>query len=123
MSKRTGFTLVEVIVAIVVFGIGVLALASTSGVVVRMMTGGERAEIGTGFGADRLERLRLTGCTSQVAGVDTLFRGAGNWAAINTWAFTNAGNSTWRIAVSSRYKTTKGQTRTEILGTTISCRF
>ncbi len=123
MSKRAGFTIIEVIVAVVVFGIGVLALASTSGVVVRMVTGGNSAEVGTGFGANRLERLRLTACTGQAGGVDTLFRGAGGWVAINTWAFTNAGNSTWRITVSSRYKTTKGQERTEVLGTTISCRF
>jgi prepilin-type N-terminal cleavage/methylation domain-containing protein len=122
MTKRAGFTMVEVIVAIVVFGIGVLALASSSGVVVGMVNRGQNAETGSGFGVSRLERLRLTGCTSQAAGVDTLFRGGGGWVAINTWAFVDAGNSTWRITLSSRYKTARGQDRTEILGTSISCR-
>jgi prepilin-type N-terminal cleavage/methylation domain-containing protein len=122
MKKRAGFTMVEVIVAIVVFGIGVLALASSSSVVVRMMTRGQSSEIGTNFGGTRIERLRLTGCTSQAAGADTLFRGANTWVAINNWTFTDGGGSTWRIAVSTRYKTAKGQERTETQGTTISCR-
>ena len=124
MSKREGFTIVEVIIAIVVFAIGVLALASTSGVVTRMVNQGENAEIGTGFGAERLERLRMTGCTNQAAGgPDTLKRGGGGWYAINTWSFANAGNNTWRITVQSRYKTAKGNDRTETLATSISCNF
>ena len=124
MSKREGFTLVEVIIAIVVFGIGVLALASTSGVITRMVNRGENAEIGTGFGAERLERLRMTGCTNQAAGgPDTLYRGGGGWYAINTWSFADAGNNTWRITVQSRYKTSLGSDRTETLGTSISCTF
>jgi prepilin-type N-terminal cleavage/methylation domain-containing protein len=124
MSKREGFTIVEVIIAIVVFAIGVLALASTSGVVTRMVNQGENAEIGTGFGAERLERLRMTGCNNQAAGgPDTLKRGGGGWYAINTWTFADAGNNTWRITVLSRYKTSKGNDRTETLATSLSCNF
>jgi prepilin-type N-terminal cleavage/methylation domain-containing protein len=123
MSKRDGFTLIEVMIAILVFSIGVLALASTSGVVTRMVNRGQNADIGTGFGAERLERLRLTGCTNQAGGADTLIRGGGNWVAINTWSFANAGNNTWRISVQARYKTEKGRTRTETLGTSLSCNF
>ena len=124
MSKREGFTVIEVILAIVVFSIGVLALASTCGVVTRMVNRGENAEIGTGFGAERLERLRMTGCTSQAAGgPDTLKRGGGGWYAINTWSFADAGGGTWRITVQSRYKTSTGSDRTETLGTSISCNF
>ncbi|HEV7364934.1 MAG TPA: prepilin-type N-terminal cleavage/methylation domain-containing protein [Gemmatimonadales bacterium] len=124
MSKREGFTIIEVIIAIVVFGVGVLALASSSGVITRMVNRGEDAEIGTGFGAERLERLRMTGCASQAAGgPDTLKRGGGGWYAINTWSFVDAGNNTWRISVNSRYKTERGRDRTETLGTSISCNF
>jgi prepilin-type N-terminal cleavage/methylation domain-containing protein len=124
MSKREGFTIIEVIIAIVVFGVGVLALASSSGVITRMVNRGEDAEIGTGFGAERLERLRMTGCASQAAGgPDTLKRGGGGWYAINTWSFADAGNNTWRITVNSRYKTERGRDRTETLGTSISCNF
>jgi prepilin-type N-terminal cleavage/methylation domain-containing protein len=125
MSKRDGFTLVEVIIAIVVFGIGVLALASSSGVVTRMVNRGENTELGYGWAAERLERLRMTGCTSQAASAapDTLKQSNGGWSAINTWSFTNAGNNTWRIRVIGRYKTEKGRDRTDTLGTTISCNF
>lgn len=125
MSKREGFTIVEVIVAIVVFGIGVLALASTSAVVIRMVNRGENTELASSFAAERMELLRRTGCTSQVAGADTLYDGAagGSWVARNNWSFTAGANNTWRVSVVSNYKTGRGQIRTETSGTTLSCNF
>ena len=38
-ASRDGFTIVEVVVAIVILSIGILGLAATAGVVVRQMTG------------------------------------------------------------------------------------
>ena len=72
------------------------------------------------FAAQRLERLRLTGCASQVAGADTLRRGSA-WVAINSWTFTNVATSTWRIVLTSTYKTQQNKTKIEKMETSISC--
>jgi hypothetical protein len=63
----------------------------------------------------------VSGCTSQVAGADTLNRGS-TWVAINTWTFTDALNNTWRITMTSQYKTQQNKIKNQTLETSISCR-
>jgi prepilin-type N-terminal cleavage/methylation domain-containing protein len=120
---RAGFTVVEVVIAMMILSVAVLALASTSGAVSKMMVRGHNAEIAAGFGAKRMDQLRLTGCASQAAGADTLFRGGPNWAAVNSWSFTPAGaNNVWRIRVATTYRSAL-TTATDISETSISCEF
>lgn len=120
MKSERGFTLIEVMVAILILTIGVLGLASTASSVTRMIAAGQRSAVAATFASQRLERLRASGCTSQTAGADTLKRGT-TWVAINNWSFTNPGNSTWRVLLTSQYKTIKNQTRIDRVEITISC--
>ncbi|MGH7665228.1 MAG: type IV pilus modification PilV family protein [Gemmatimonadaceae bacterium] len=63
---RDGFTLVELIVAIVILSIGVLGLASTAAVVTRQMSGGAQQTLAANVAQSRFERLRSVNC-SQLA--------------------------------------------------------
>ena len=120
MRREEGFTIVEIIVAILVLTVGLMAVAGTSALVTRMIGRGQRSAAAAIFAAQRLEILRGTACTVRPAGADTLYRG-GAWAAINSWTFTDAGKSTWRITVTSTYKTAAGRTRVDKSETEVSC--
>lgn len=121
LSGRRGFTVIEVLVAMMVMTIAVLALASSSGLVAKMMTRGHNAEMAASFAAQRLDVLRLSGCTSRTNGADTLFRGGSNWAAVNNWTWTDATGGTYRVKVTTTFRSTGGATGTNISETSISC--
>lgn len=76
-DRRSGFTLVEIMVAIVVLSIGVLGLAATAGVVVRQMTGAVHQSVAATVAYSRMERIRTGNCvamkdsSSPPAGVTT----------------------------------------------------
>jgi type IV pilus modification protein PilV len=120
MNGQRGFTIVEVLVAIVVLTVGLLGLVTTAGLTTRMIARGQRASIAATFAAQRMEQLRVSGCTNQAGGADTLRRGS-TWVAVNTWTFSNVATSTWRIVLQSKYKTIKNQTKTDVMETSISC--
>lgn len=56
--RRSGFTIIEVIVAIVLISTAVIALASSSAVILRNMTSSKQATIAASVASDRLEMLR-----------------------------------------------------------------
>ena len=117
---RSGFTIVEVIVSIMVVSVGFLALLATTANTTRTLTRGRNADIAAVFAANRLESLRLTACTVRVNGADTLFRGS-TWISINTWTFTDAGNSLYRIKLTDKYVVGAKRTSTDVLETSVSC--
>ncbi|HXM39551.1 MAG TPA: prepilin-type N-terminal cleavage/methylation domain-containing protein [Gemmatimonadales bacterium] len=120
MNAKRGFTIVEVLVAIVVLTVGLLGLVTTAALTTRMIARGQRSSMAATFAAQRMERLRVSGCTNQVAGADTLYRGS-TWVAVNTWTFANVATSTWRIVLVSTYKTQLNKTKIETMETSISC--
>jgi prepilin-type N-terminal cleavage/methylation domain-containing protein len=125
LSGRRGFTIVEVLIAMMVMTIAVLALASSSGLVAKMMTRGHNAEMAASFAMRRLDVLRLSGCTGRADGADTLFRGGSNWAAVNNWVWTTApgATGTYRVKVTTSYRSSGGTIGTNISETSISCVF
>ena len=68
---RKGFTLVELMVAMMLFAIGMLALASSSAAVVRQMGEGSRMSIAASVAQTRIERLRTANCTAASNGTAT----------------------------------------------------
>jgi len=121
-QNERGFTIVEVIIAIIVLTVGILGLVTTAALVTRMIGRGQRAGEASAFAARRLERLRPATCilAQRVAGSDTLYRGS-TWAAINTWTLTDAGNNNFRIKIVTTAKTTQGRVRADSTETTIPC--
>ena len=67
-SGRNGFTLIELMVAMMIFTIGVLAMMSSAGSVMTMMGGSQRRTVAAAVADARFERMRAQSCTQHVAG-------------------------------------------------------
>lgn len=122
LKNASGFTIIEIIIAIIVLTVGLLGLVTTGALVTRMIARGQRSAVATAFGSRRLERMRVAACVAaqRVGGQDTLYRGS-NWVAINTWTFTDGGNQNYRLKVVTQYKTIKNMIRKDSTETTIPC--
>lgn len=119
-NKRSGFTIIEVLIAVVVLCVGFLAMMSSTALNVRAMARARIADAAAISASNRLEQLRLTACSNQAAGADTLQRNGTNvW--INAWTLTSSTNSTWRIRLTKTYVTAPGRTRRDVLETEVSC--
>jgi prepilin-type N-terminal cleavage/methylation domain-containing protein len=81
-----GFTVIEVLIAVVVLAVGVTALVGSSGVVTRMIGQGKISTQATQAVSQQMEQLRATAystspnCTALAAGSDTTANGvATSW--------------------------------------------
>jgi prepilin-type N-terminal cleavage/methylation domain-containing protein len=121
-QSERGFTIIEIIIAIIVLTVGVLGLVTTAALVTRMIARGQRSAVASAFASRRLERMRVAACITaqRVDGQDTLYRGS-NWVAINTWTFTDAGNQNYRLKIVTTSKTIKNRVRRDSTETTIPC--
>ena len=127
MSERNdaGFTMVELMIAIVVLAIGVTALAGTSGFVTRQIGRSRLATIATEVGTRRLELLKLAaapnGATAACASAG--FANGGPVTAqgvTESWTVIAAG--TLRTAtVTVTYPRGAGGTSTQTFQTVIGC--
>jgi type II secretion system protein I len=112
-KARAGFTLVEVIVAMMIFTVGLLAMASTAGVVVKQMGDSNRMTVASAVARSRIEQLRLAPCTLGMTGSATT-RGV-----TEAWRLTPMTRSS-RIDVIVSY-TTKNGTRTQAYRSMVPC--
>ena len=121
-NNERGFTLVEIIIAIVVLTVGLLGLVSTAALVTRMIARGQRSAVASTFAAQRMELLRPAACidAQRVNGTDTLYRGS-TWVAINNWTWTDQGNLYYRARIVTTYKTVKNRVRTDTLEVGVPC--
>lgn len=71
-KSRAGFTLVELLVAMMVFAVGMLGLAATAASVTRLMGGASRQTIAANIAQSRLEKLRASPCSTLANGADTV---------------------------------------------------
>lgn len=74
---RAGFTIVEMLVAIMVLAVGVLGLASTAAVVHRQMASGERQSVAASIAQSRFDSLTSRNCVaiSGTTGIASYRRG------------------------------------------------
>ena len=122
MKRESGFTLVEIIIAIIVLTVGLLALVTSSALVTRMIARGQRSAVSATFAAQRLEQLRVTGCASRTSGTDLLLR-SGVPIDSSSWSWVDAGNSHYRIILKHKYRTQQNTWQKDSLETEISCFF
>jgi prepilin-type N-terminal cleavage/methylation domain-containing protein len=121
-----GFTIVEVIIAIVVLTVGLLGLVTTAALVTRMIGQGQRSAVASTFASQRMERLRVTACnpTLRADGSETLNRG-GVAVATNNWRFTDVSapgvTLAWKVSLSVEYTTVRDRKRTEQMETIVLC--
>lgn len=72
MRSRNGFTLVEALVSLVLFEIGILALVGSSAVTARDIGDAHQRSRARAAASVRIERMRLAGCPAPSAGRNTL---------------------------------------------------
>lgn len=121
-AKQGGFTIIEIIIAILILTVGLLGLVTTAAVVTRMIGRGQRSGAAAAFAARRLERLRPAACIAaqRVAGSDTLNRGV-TWIAWNRWTYSDAGNNNYRVKIWTTFKTVQGRVHVDSTEATIPC--
>ena len=113
-AKREGFTLVELIVAILILSVGLLGMASTSAVVLRQMSGGAKQSIAAAVAQSRMEILRANRCGTATSGTATT-RGLSE-----SWTVTPLTRSdSVRVVVS--WTARSGITRTNSYNSRIPC--
>src|SRR2546426_10407266 len=98
MKREQGFTIVEVIVAILVLTVGLLALVTSAALVTRMIGRGQRSAVAAQYAQRRLEMLRTSGCKSQAGGSEELMRGSAPPDSL-TWRVAAPAPGPWADAV------------------------
>jgi len=96
MNRSAGFTLLEVLVALVVFAVGVLGLAAEAASLTGALARARRAEEVTNAATARLERLRAGACAIRTDGTDAVTQGSTQLARLQ-WEWSDAGDSTYRL--------------------------
>jgi prepilin-type N-terminal cleavage/methylation domain-containing protein len=121
--KRTGagFTLVEVLVAVVVLGVGVTALVGSSAMVTRMIGRGQMETRAAQLASKRLETLRRSAYSTSPRCTAGTFANGGpstSQGVTESWQLTGTNPRTLTVTVS--YKTSRG-THSDVLTTLIKC--
>lgn len=118
-----GFTILEIMIAVVILMVGVLGLVMTAGLTTRMMGRANRAQQAAAYASKRMEMMRASACipAQRSAGVDTLYRGSA-MIAYNTWSYADMGSESYRLRVITRWETTKNQMKSDTLEQGVPCR-
>lgn len=115
MSNQRGFTIIEVLVAVLVLTVGILGLATTAALVTRMIGQGERFSQASTMAAEQFEIFRSQQCTSLAAGNAT--RGG----ITLSWTVQNAAGGRARTVTIEVLTPTGRGTRADTFSTTIGC--
>lgn len=119
--EDSGFTLLELLIAITLLTGGLLASVASAALVSRLIGHGRQAERVAAFAARRLERLRVTACASGPSqGTEQLRLGNG-WLATNDWTMTRGPATTVRILVITRFATRPGTARSDSIESAVVC--
>jgi prepilin-type N-terminal cleavage/methylation domain-containing protein len=119
-SARSGFTIIEVLVAVTILAVGVVALAGSSATVTRMIGRGQSNTRAAQLATLRVEALRLL-AYSTTPRCTALANGGPAVTDRVTLSWTVAVSGTGRnVTVTAAYATGRG-THTEVLTTYIEC--
>lgn len=115
MRNEQGFTLVEVVVAMIILTVGILGLAASAASVGRLTTMGTQQARATNAGTAKIEELRSKGnCTTMAGGNDTWPGGF-----TRTWT-TSLSSNVQTVTVTVTYSTGR-KMRSLTLVSEISC--
>lgn len=117
LRNRGGFTVVEVIVAVLILVVGVLGLASTAAAVSRLIGGGAQQALAANVAQSRFEHLRATTCAAVAGGSTTSSRGVSE-----TWSVSQVAPTIFEVRVAVTYTTTAGPRTPESYHSYITCR-
>jgi prepilin-type N-terminal cleavage/methylation domain-containing protein len=106
LRARRGFTLVELMVAILLMAVGVLGLASTAVAVARLSGGAAQQTVAANVAATRFEQLRSASCSTIKAGSATTRGVSERWVV--TPVGTAAGVTTLDVVDSVQFTARSG---------------
>ncbi len=120
-SEPRGFTVIEVLLAVMLLGVGVMALVGTSAMVTRMIGKGQQYTVVSHRARDRFERLRQAATSTAVACASPAFT-SGNAVSggiTERWMVPLTGRER-RVAVYLTYRTVQGL-RADTMSASILC--
>ena len=115
-----GFTLVEVMIALVILAVGLLSLASTGALVTRLIARAQRSTLEATAAARRLEHLRVGACRRRENGFEVLRRGSAVLAHIE-WRWVTLDSNHHRLVFRTTHTATPARRRTDSLVAMIAC--
>lgn len=110
-----GFTVVEMMVAVMILSIGVLGLASTAAVVTRQMGGGSMQAMAASRASSRIEQLYAMNCTK----LDGEYGSATSRGITEEWKAAKTTRAV-EVVMNVTYQTTRGP-RSQTYENTIPC--
>ena len=111
---RPGFSMPELMIAVVILSFGVLGLASTAAVMTRQVSGGATQATAAQVAESRFETMRGQPCASLTAG------SAHTRGIDEQWTVTPGANNTVRVSVNVSYLH-GGATRSRSYASGITC--
>jgi type IV pilus assembly protein PilV len=123
LKTNHGFTVVEVVVAIVILGVGILGLAGTAASVTRMVGRSQQYNKAAAMALERLEILRaqVTPTPNNTAAVCASLAGgsATSGTSTITWTTSSVANG-WQVRIAVTSPTARGS-RTENFTQLLTC--
>jgi len=122
--NRSGFTIVELLVSVVVLGTGLLALASGLGSITRTLHGSRISTEAVQLATQQMDRLRAASRSTAVPCSSTNFTSSASavttYGVTQTWVVPASGSLRTVLVIVS-YPLGRNQTKTDTLATNISC--
>lgn len=115
-EPERGFTLVEIVIALLVLSVGLLGLAATAALTTRMVAQGQRHSNTAALANGRLETLHATSCGSMAGGSERVGR------VRLTWQVMASHGGRARDVILAVSSPTGAGRRTDRFETVIACR-
>jgi len=115
MKTERGFTIVEVLVAVMILSVGLMGLVTTAGLVTRMIGQGQRYTEASALANERIEILRSQKCPAAGSGTETRGAFTVSWRIVEV-----AGGKGRNFQVVVQSPTTRGN-RTDTFQTVQFC--
>ncbi len=115
--SRSGFTMVEVLVAMMVLAVGLLIILAATGNTVRLLGEADRTVAAAYYANERMERMEALGC-------DGVTAGSGVRQGIYSLSWTvsgTAGSDTRQIRLTAQYPLGRGRVRADTFEKAVSC--